>query len=246
MANKVKDPLSEVEVVDEVTQVAVVPRTVDDVQENTSVALAMPESGFDDVEGDFDDRDVRAQYLSLVARTGELVDQFGAGSFVLNKELKVGNGKDKPVNITILGIRKHYEELVPFGSEETPQLFDTKEQAVAAGFSTEWDAKKRVGAVLTCRSLVEVPDQDFSMYEFGGKFYAEATWVLHKTAYKAAAIDIIKARSKGHLKDGLWKGGWLLTSALKQGGTSTYYVPVLKKNGRHPDDFVKWVESEVL
>jgi len=238
--NKIKDPLAEV-TEEEETQIAQVQSTE---VVNMGSQIAMPATAFNDAEGEFDADDLRTQYLSLVAKTADLADTFGAGSFVLNKEVKIGNGKD-PADITILSIKKHFEELVPFGEDITPRIFDKKEDATAAGYSVHWEAKQRVGPVLTCRILLEVPE-GFGMSTFEDKEYAEATWVLQKTAYKSAALDVIKARSKGHLKDGLWKGGWGLTSSLKTGGNGSWYVPVLKKDARHTDEFVKWVETEIL
>jgi hypothetical protein len=69
---------------------------------------------------------------------------------------------------------------------------------------------------------------------------------MQKTAYKASAAHFTLARTKGHLKDGLWNGGWDLSTLLKTGGNGSWYVPVVTKLGRHDEKFAKWIEETFL
>ncbi len=207
------------------------------------VASMPPVTG---LTGEWGTKDIQIPRLSLVQKSGTLADEFPKGSFVFNKELVVGDG-NQSFELTILSARKYYMEDLPFGeSDEMPRIFDRLEDARAAGFTTEWDSDRpRVKEAADLVVLVPMP-LDHATFSFGGNGYTRALWTLVSSAYNSAAKPMVTAAVCGHLRDGVHRGGWDVTSSLRSNQRNSWYVPVVRARGLHQEEFLEFIESEVL
>jgi len=218
------------------------------------------------LEGEWDTSDLRTPYFSLVAKTGSLSDSFTPGSFVFNKEIEVGDGKD-PAFITVLDAKKYYIEDIEFDPDIQPRRFDRLEEARAEGFSTEWGAEKRVKSAASLIVLVPVPSEyatfmppkevrdaingSDSAKKLKRKIlgddqgFARAMWIVQSSAYNTVGKAVATAIIGGHLKGGAWKGPWAITSELRTMKKNSWFVPLAKAAGLHPANVVEWIESEV-
>jgi hypothetical protein len=98
---------------------------------NTERALSTPLApGF---AGAWDRKDIRLPRINLIHKTskGELIEKFGIGSFALNQEVKLSDGK-RPIVCTALRAAKDYQQKLPFGSDEEPKVFNTPEEVEKA------------------------------------------------------------------------------------------------------------------
>jgi hypothetical protein len=200
------------------------------------------------VNGEFTASDIVIPYLNLVAKTGELSNQFPAGAFVYNREVIIGDGK-KPAQITVLRITKFYRQDLPFGTEETPKTFSTKRDVVAAGGHVGWSAdaeegSERYSEAMDCIVLLKSPTKGNAMFpfEFGGENYALAKWYITKSAYKSVGAKLF-TDSQMALKDGIDTASYELTSQIKTAAVGSWYVPVVKLSQKHDAKFVEFVRG---
>src|SRR6266404_3897760 len=113
--------------------------------ENTETTLARPLQPLPQFSGDWDYNDTRKPRINLVHKTSdsELIEKFGIGSFVFNKEVKLSDGKT-PLLVTAMRAGKDFIQKLPFGDPEMPLIFKTKEEVLANGGSfNKKDAENR-------------------------------------------------------------------------------------------------------
>lgn len=210
--------------------------------DETSMSLAIPTKP---VDGEFRSEDFVIPKLHLVQSVGPLSETFNPGSFVYNKELVLTDGVT-PLSLTVLRIRKQYAENVEYGGDEVPRVFDTLEQVRAAGGWIDWRDNQRppFSPVLHVLVLIKSPTGENPLfpYEFESAHYGLALWTLRSTGFTRAGKTIITA-SQFALKDGLHKGGWTLTSKREKIGMNFVYVPVLRHEAKHSDQFAEFAVS---
>lgn len=200
------------------------------------------------VNGEFTASDIVIPYLNLVAKTGELSNQFPAGSFVYNREVIIGDGK-KPAQITVLRMTKFYRQDIPFGTEETPKTFSTKRDVVAAGGYVGWAAdaeegSERYSEAMDCIVLLKSPNKGNAIFpfEFGEDSYALAKWYITKSAYKSVGAKLF-TDSQMALKNGIDTASYELTSVIKTAAVGSWYVPSVKLSQKHEPAFVEFVRA---
>jgi hypothetical protein len=231
--------------------------------EDLGLTLPAAEFGAGTLEGEFDQSDIQLPYLSLVNKTGQLSNDFTPGSFVYNKEVVVGDGKE-PILVTALSMKKDYVEDIEFDSEIMPRTFARLADAEAEGYSLDYEAEKRVKPRACILTLVPVPEDYGTFFApdelteflaeqadklFKGKpktSWALAMWIVQSSAYNAVAKPLATARMGGHLREGLHHGPWLLQSELRNYKNNSWYAPRVRPGGKHSQAFVDWVESTIL
>ena len=220
-------------------------------------------SGMSGIEGDFDRGDLVIPYLNIVGKTGKLSDDFVPGNILFNRETVLSDGK-KPIIITPLSLKKIWVEDLDFDSAVTPRKFEKLEEAVAEGYSSDYEATKKVVPQATVLMLVPI-DRDFASFEaptslhecikeqtkrvFNGEpmfGFARALYICQGSAYNAVAKPLITAGYSGHLRAGLHHGGFALTTHLKSYKTNSWWAPKLASAGKHSPEFIKWIEDEVM
>lgn len=221
--------------------------------QNENAAVASPEIvGHDDVaalgfphkpvEGEITGDDIVIPRFHQVQSVGPLSEKFAPGSLVYNKEVVVSDG-NTPVSLTVLRIKKRYIEHVEYGGDEIARVFDTLEEVKAAGGWIEWRDNERppFSPILQTLILIQSPFEDHPLfpYQLGDHSYGLALWTLRSTAFTRAGKAIITA-SQFALRDGLHRGGWQLTSKREKIGMNFVYVPVLRHDAKHSDEFANF------
>lgn len=221
----------------------------------STTALAAPETNTltvrgapGQVNGEFTSRDIIIPYLNLVAKTGELSNQFPAGSFVYNREVIVGDGK-KATSITVLRMSKFYRQDLAYGTDEMPKTFTTRRDVIAAGGHVGFqpDAEEgsdRYSEAMDTIILVKSPAKDNPLFpfEFDGEGYALAKWYITKSAYKSVGAKLF-TDSQMALKDGIDTASYDLTSTIKTATVGSWYVPVVKMGKKHDSKFVQFARG---
>jgi hypothetical protein len=199
------------------------------------------------LEGEFLPQDFVLPRLNLVQSVGPLSETFQPGAIVYNKEVTLSDGT-QPVSLTVLRIRKQYQEYVVYGGEDMPRVFDTLEEVRAAGGWIDWRDNQRppFSPILNALVLVRSPFPDHPMFphRLGDADYGLALWTLRSTAFTRAGKAIITA-SQFALRDGLHLGEWSLTSRREKLGMNFVHVPVLRHGARHSDEFAAFALSLV-
>lgn len=214
---------------------AVIPPELED---ESHAPLAIPARP---VEGEFLSEDYVIPKLHLVQAVGPLSEKFTPGQYVYNKEQVLSDGTE-PINITVLRIKKQYQENLAYGGDELPRIFDTLDDVRRAGGWIDWRNNERppfspiLHALVLIRSFEESP---LFPYEFAGASYGLALWTLRGVSFTRAGKTIITA-SQFALKDGLHTGSWALTSRREKVGMNFIHVPNLRHEARHTAEFASF------
>ena len=210
--------------------------------DETSTQLAIPGKP---VEGEFLSEDFVIPKLHLVQAVGPLSEKFTPGQYVYNKELVLSDGV-VPVILTVLRIKKQYQENLPYGGDQLPRVLDTLDDVRRAGGWIDWRNNERppFSPILHALVLVRSPFEENPLfpYEFDGAAYGLALWTLRGVSFTRAGKNIITA-SQFALKDGLHTGSWALTSKREKVGMNFIHVPVLRHEAKNPADFAGFAEA---
>lgn len=220
--------------------------------------------GNTDMEGDYDASDIDFPKLQVAQAVGPLADDWKKGDIVIDGNLKVGDLKN-PLMITCLKPRKSYVEDLPYGGDEIPRTFSTKEEVFNAGGTITWaegpPTFKAVMDVLVCLKHPGMTWEQTGETKGEGKWVEEATssdsfpfpheddnylfaaWRIKGASYKTAAKKITQA-AKFYYRKSLAQGTFVLSTVLqsrKDGGT--YVVASLDKGMSNTADFQEWLKE---
>ena len=225
------------------------PNTAKEETTETSTEVAVPETSdmgaYNSPGGSgWETTDIRIPYLSLVQKTGSMADAFDKGSFVFNKELQISDGKE-PVEITILRADKYFVEDIEFDPDIRPKKFNTRDEFLAEGFSLDYEAEMKVKEAAELVVLLPV-DEEYSTFSHDGGAFVRAAWICQSSAYATVGRTVATAMIAGHLRDGVHKGKWALTSEMRSNKKASWYVPIIRSLGRHDKDFLSFVEEQAI
>jgi hypothetical protein len=216
--------------------------------------LATPFRGDNDFGGAWSAKeDVKYPRIHLVHKTSneELVTNFGIGSFVLNKEVKLSDG-NTPLAVTAVYNQKDYIEKRPFGDPEQPDVCLTPQEVTAKGGTLN---RKDVGSTLYIPRahitfLVEAPadatadELALFPYTFGDKSYALALYTVSSSGYTSVGRDLATFRTQNKvMQKGLKYGKLELTSKTEKNAQNSWKVPVIRFVGENDADFVSFVDA---
>lgn len=236
---------------------------------DSSLAPRSPEA-----EGDFSAGDIQWPRLAFAAKTSKVVEEekFKFLDIVLNHEVRVGSPTES-CELTVIGMRKYFEENVPFEEKRFPQKWPTEAAANAAGFTTRWinNVKPDASEKLVAAVLVKCPPHaagpagasDFDPlvqfpleYEGAGETdeerekdpargsYALCMFEMKGAMYTAAAKPLITALTSERFKRlGIQAARFKMKSAKKTHGQFTYAVAVININSINSDAFVEWAKT---
>jgi hypothetical protein len=192
----------------------------------------------------WDVQDIRIPYLSLVQKTGTLSNEFTPGSFVFNKEFVVADGKE-PIEITVLRADKYFVEDIDFDPDIRPKRFNTRDEFLAEGYSLEYGAEMKVKEAAELVVLVPVATEH-AVFSYEDDSFVRAAWICQSSAFGTVGRTVATAMIAGHLRDGIHKGKWALTSELRSSKAMTWYVPIIRSLGRHDDKFLSFLEEQCI
>lgn len=237
--NKTAAPVVEVE--SEVTQAPAV---------QTTHELATQLDSNNELDG-FGSEDVRLPRVNLIHKTSgeELIEQFGIGAFTLAKQVLLAKA-GKPFACTVLRARKNYQQKLPFGSEERPNVFNTPEEVIANGGSLNtrdkdsgqfYQPQAHIQLVIPAPEGVSEEDLAHFPYEFKGVSYALAIWTVSSSAYTSVGKELATLKTSNKvMREALYNGALTVQSRKETSGQFNWQVPVLKFVGKNDPELAQF------
>lgn len=228
------------------TSTAIVP------QQDRSISSPLAQAS--DMQGDWLRQDVRLPRLNLVQKTSdeELVTNFGIGAIVLNKEIKLSDGKT-PIVVTAVRMAKDYIQKLPFDSGETPAVYLTPEEVIAAGGSLNYkdynsgnffQPRAHIQFAIKAPEGLDETELALFPYESEGKAYAMALLTVASSAYTSVAKELATLRTSNKvMRNGLVFGQLELAATLKKKEAKSWYVPTVKFAGSNDEELTKFFLS---
>jgi hypothetical protein len=202
------------------------------------------------LQGDWNISDINIPRVNLVQKMSPTAEDFKLGTFLFDKTIPVTNEQAERADVTVLTLKKYYEEDKAYGDGDLPVRFDSEQQAINAGYAHKWDKtadqdalrySERADAVL----LLPVP-LEHAHYEHDGVGYVKGLLTLKGTSYKSCAKILATAFVNPFLDGKGYKVKWEFGSQKMTSKSISWYVPVAFNRGKHDDAFVEWLENEVL
>ncbi len=208
----------------------------------------------EDMGGEWNRDDVRLPRVNLVHKTSAmpLISAFGIGSFVLNKEVKIGDGT-KPTPVFVLRAVKDYVQKLPFGDPEQPAVFKTEAEVLANGGSLKYQdydngnffqPRAHIQLVTALPAGASDADEALFPYEFDGVSYAMAMLTVASSAYTSVGKEIATLRNNNKvMRKGLWFGRLDLTSEVRTNAKNSWHIPVVKYAGENEAKLAEFLHS---
>ena len=218
--------------------------------DNLPVQASTMSLALGNVTGSVDSRDLIIPKLNIVQGVGPLSEVHTGGDLVLNKETVLAPVNES-VNLTVLSIKKTYEERLPYDANgPRPEVYETIEEVVKQGHWIEWRNKVAppVREVATVLVLIEKPEGTDSLgfsHEILGKEYALAIWILRGTGYARGAKKIFSANSIELAQSGLLSGAWALSSERTRVNGNYVFAPVLRITGKNTPEMVEAIKEKL-
>lgn len=214
---------------------------------NTAVSthVASAPSG---LEGDIQQSDIKLPRINLVQKTSQLVDAGYRPGDIVFKNGESVVPLNSPHEITVLKLRKQYQQKLPFNSPETPEVYDTAAEVRAAGGTTTYGEERYFEEIAHVQILFPAPTdlpaemEDLFPYEFGGVSYAMAMFTAGGSNYTNFAKPVITAMM-GPLRNAHWTGKWMIQSDLRKNAQGSWNVIVPKMAGRHTPEFAEFARG---
>lgn len=225
------------------TEVAVVPAS--NTLATTSQNKSLGECG---VEGEILAGDLKFPRINLVQKLGPLSDAFDAGSIVFNREVVLAS-KTGSVDMTVLRLKKQYQEVIPFDSEEHPRMFNTIAEVREVGGSIIRGEGKLFAEIAHLQVAIKRPENcsedadGLFCEEFEGNRYALSLWTLAKTAYTSAGKKIITTAANQLKQGGLLSGNWNVTVEMRSTEKYSWFVPIFKLTNIHKPEAQEFFRS---
>jgi hypothetical protein len=183
---------------------------------------------------------------------GELIEKFGIGSFALNQEVKLSDGKT-PVTVTVIRAGKDYQQKLPFGSDQDADTQPTPEAVIKAGGSLDYkDSKsgKFYGPRAHLQIVFPMPEgltteaEAFFPYEFEGKSYGMGMLTVASSAFTSVGKELATLCNNNKvMRKGMEYGLLELTSESRKKGELDWKIPVIKYVGETPENLVTFYHS---
>lgn len=215
--------------------------------QETSTALAQSSGSDTGIQGEINQTDIRLPRVNLVQKMSTTAESHRFGDVLFEKTIKIGD-IEHPVAITVLRLKKQYQQDLPYGSEEMPQVYDRAEDVRAAGGSVIRGAANYFSEIAHIQMALQAPEGlteeelEFFPYNHDGVDYALAVFTVSRSAYSTFAKPII-THAFNTLKDGLCKGKFELHVDLKKSPKGSYVVPVPVFKGRHDEATANFFKS---
>ena len=199
----------------------------------TPTALANDDqySGVGGFEGEWSSRHMATPYLSIVGKTSKAFDTHPdwLGQWLYDKEYPLGT----ELRVVFIRSKLWFVEDLPFGTTQIPQKFARMADARAAGFN-ESNLKDMADIDLLIEVDLNVEGAaDLAHIIEGEKGYVLARYTVQSTAFGKTASILAKDMG-GFLRGSLINGFYKMSTFQKVGQKGTYFIPILKTDGRTP------------
>lgn len=215
----------------------------------------------EDVMGEITTRDKKFPRLNIGQKSGNIGEEKGLGSLVLNREvvllppLKSGENKGPILPGTlILKIQKQYQEKRDYDPSSTtlPRMFPTAKEAVAAGFSTTWGEGEKLAVPVALMLLMipssadmdkDVVEQNFP-YAYNGSNYLAAGFFAAGTSWHEAAKPVFTALDSPRVKElGLRAVRWNMRIIRRTGAKGAWFAMSLATGGFNQPELINFTKE---
>lgn len=202
------------------------------INSNTEMVTDDHYSGVGGFEGEWTAKDMATPYLTIVGKTSKAFDVHPEwiGQWLYDKEYPLGT----ELRVVFIRATKWFVQDLPFGSPQVPQRFARMADARAAGFN---ESTLKDTAELDLLIEVDASAEgvsDLAHIIDGDKGYILARYSVQSTAYGKTASILAKDMG-GFLKGNLINGFYQAVTQSKTGPKGTYFIPILKTDGKTPD-----------
>jgi hypothetical protein len=189
-------------------------------------------SGVGGFEGEWTSKDMATPYLTIVGKTSKAFDTHPEwmGQWLYDKEYPLGT----ELRVVFIRATKFFVEDLPFGTQQVAQRFSRMADARAAGFNESTLKDTAELDLLIEVDLAIEGASDLAHIIEGDKGYVLARYSVQSTAYGKTASILAKDMG-GFLKGNLTNGFYVMSTFQKTGQKGTYYIPVLKTDGKTTD-----------
>jgi hypothetical protein len=208
-----------------------------------------------DVQGEITAADLRLPRLNIGQKVGDLGDQFSYGGVILAKEAELVAVGVPLHDITVLKIRKQYQEKLKFDGDRTeaPRTFETAKEVIEAGLSINFGDEgycERIAHMLLLVPEVEGLDEDvmdsFFYHSFNGKRYCQTLFTAAGTQFTESGKSILTAASKpdctppnGSIRVAKWNA-WTIE---KKGRGNKWWVLKVDRVGNNSPEFIEFTKT---
>jgi hypothetical protein len=237
------------------TEVEVLEPVSDTLAEPTNPETAVvPYQPNADFTGSWSRSDVRYPRINLVQKSSDskLINAFGIGAFVFNREVKLSDGKT-PLFITAVQLDKDFQQKLPWGSKEEPVVCRTPEEVRKVGGTltykgakpgTYFQPRAHITLILQMPEGISADGETLFPYEFNGKCYSIALITVSSSGFTSMAKEIATLCTFNKvMRKGSIFGQLQLTSEERSDATKEWYVPIVKFDEAHSDETLKFFES---
>lgn len=214
-----------------------------------------------DVSGEITTRDKKFPRLNLGQKAGNIGEDKGFGSLVLNRDTVIlpgfppteAHGPTLP-GVLVVKIQALWQEKRDYDPSATslPRIFNTAKEAIAAGFSTEYgQGEKFVVLVAPMLLLVPVPpgmnsdvvEQTFP-FDFNGTRYLAAGFFATGTSWHEAAKVVFTALDLPKVRElGLRSVRWNMSVIRRTGAKGAWYALKLSAGGFNAPALVNFTKE---
>lgn len=213
-----------------------------------------------DSEAEYGAEDMERHVFQVVAKTGKLSNEFTPGDMLLNKETVIGNTKT-PIEFAVVGMRKAYQNDLPFGDDMGDTVYSATEVIDRGGTHGYRDFNDKDSThfwkpILQTVLLIQLPagvtDPSVTAlfpFAIGDASYAVAKHgVYTKTGYNGVAKKLIGLHQSQKLRgvaDGEKQVLWKLTTKGEStpDGSRSWIQPTASVVGPLSADVIEFVRS---
>jgi hypothetical protein len=197
--------------------------------------------------------DVRDPRINLVQKSSETkLHAFGLGAFVLNREIKLSDGKS-PLQVTVVASDKDYQQKLPWGCKDTANVVRTPEEVRAAGGTlkfkgaapgTYYGPRAHQTLLLKAPEGLSEDDLAFFPYEFNDEKWSVAKMTVSSSGFTSMAVEVatLCTYNKAMRQSPIF-GQLAMTSKETQGADASWFVPVVQFVQENPVELLRFFES---
>lgn len=227
-----------------------------------SEMIVRPDMSVDRPAGSYEGS-VRLPYLSVVHGVGNLSQAgFTPGDLVLGKEHLIApsakpNQPRNKLKIIVLNHVEYWKEYLSserFTAGERAQVFRSKKDAIAAGFTTEFNpvtgTPPTAPMAMTWAMLIEKPEGiecELFCISANGKLYAPAYMALERSAFRSVDTKFGFAVRYSAKTRGIASIEWFLYTKLHTAGTGNkVWVPEIQQSRALTDAEIKGLKEAAM
>lgn len=211
--------------------------------ESHELSLPIAHIGGGCIEGEITAHDLKVPRLNLSQKSGNLGDDFPAGSFVFEKQVLLA-GPGLSFTAVPLRMKKYYQEKIEFGTDQMPRKANTSAEVRELGGTTNYDLRDEMPwfqDIADIRLAIQAPGEldeqygEYFPYSDGVNNYAMGIYTVASSAYTSLAKRFI-TDGEYLLKGALYSGRYEISSEFRKGASFSWYIPVGKFIAKNTPD----------